>query len=107
MALRLTRQKYLFLIVRERELILKLWKQLLVRGKAHMIQVPYIVFLNINRMMNQKNSVPSGDIELTEVDMQINAEIMRRLLVFLGMQDLEAKKTIEKPQVIVKAKLSK
>ena len=30
---------------------------------------------------------------------------MRRLLVFLGMQDLEAKKTIEKPQVIVKAKL--
>jgi outer membrane protein assembly factor BamC len=53
----------------------------------------------------KKESVPSGDIELTEVDMQINAEIMRRLLVFLGMQDLEAKKTIEKPQVIVKAKL--
>ena len=52
-----------------------------------------------------KEPVPSGDIELTEVDMQINAEIMRRLLVFLGMQDLEAKKTIEKPQVIVKAKL--
>ena len=37
--------------------------------------------------------------------LQINAEIMRRLLVFLGMQDLDAKKTIEKPQVIVKAKL--
>ena len=52
-----------------------------------------------------KEPVPSGDIELTEVDMQINAEIMRRLLVFLGMQDLEAKKTIEKPQVIVKAKI--
>jgi len=52
-----------------------------------------------------KEPVPSGDIELTEVDVQINAEIMRRLLVFLGMQDLEAKKTIEKPQVIVKAKL--
>jgi len=30
---------------------------------------------------------------------------MRRLLVFLGMQDLEAKKIVEKPQVIVKAKL--
>jgi len=53
----------------------------------------------------KKEPVPSGDIELTEVDVQINAEIMRRLLVFLGMQDLEAKKTIEKPQVIVKAKL--
>ena len=52
-----------------------------------------------------KEPVPSGDIELKEVDIQINAEIMRRLLVFLGMQDLEAKKTIEKPQVIVKAKL--
>ena len=37
--------------------------------------------------------------------MQINAEIMRRLLVFLGMQDLDAKERIEKPQVIVKAKL--
>ena len=53
----------------------------------------------------KKESVPSGDIELTEVDMQINAEIMRRLLVFLGMQDLDAKERIEKPQVIVKAKL--
>ena len=53
----------------------------------------------------KKEPVPSGDIELTEVDLQINAEIMRRLLVFLGMQDLEAKKTIEKPQVILKAKL--
>ena len=52
-----------------------------------------------------KEPVPSGDIELKEVDIQINAEIMRRLLVFLGMQDLEAKKTIEKPQVILKAKL--
>ena len=52
-----------------------------------------------------KESEPSGDIELTEVDMQINAEIMRRLLVFLGMQDLDAKERIEKPQVIVKAKL--
>jgi outer membrane protein assembly factor BamC len=52
-----------------------------------------------------KEPVPSGDIELTEVDMQINAEIMRRLLVFLGMQDLDAKERIEKPQVIVKAKL--
>jgi outer membrane protein assembly factor BamC len=52
-----------------------------------------------------KEPVPSGDIELTEVDMQINAEIMRRLLVFLGMQDLDAKEKIEKPQVILKAKL--
>jgi outer membrane protein assembly factor BamC len=52
-----------------------------------------------------KEPVPSGDKELKEVDIQINAEIMRRLLVFLGMQDLEAKKTIEKPQVILKAKL--
>jgi outer membrane protein assembly factor BamC len=52
-----------------------------------------------------KEPVPSGDIELTEVDMQINAEIMRRLLVFLGMQDLDAKERIEKPQVILKAKL--
>ena len=46
-----------------------------------------------------------GDSELTEVDVEVNAEIMRRLLVFLGMQDLEAKKTIEKPQAIIKAKL--
>ena len=46
-----------------------------------------------------------GDSELTEVDVEVNAEIMRRLLVFLGMQDLDAKKTIEKPQVVVKAKL--
>ncbi|MDA9226763.1 outer membrane protein assembly factor BamC [Methylophilaceae bacterium] len=53
----------------------------------------------------KKEPVPSGDIELTEIDLQINAEIMRRLLVFLGMQDLEAKKIVEKPQVIVKAKL--
>jgi len=53
----------------------------------------------------KEEAVPSGDKELTEVDVQINAEIMRRLLVFLGMQDLEAKKTIEKPQVIVKAKI--
>jgi outer membrane protein assembly factor BamC len=53
----------------------------------------------------KKEPVPSGDIELTEIDVQINAEIMRRLLVFLGMQDLDAKKTVEKPQVIVKANL--
>ena len=53
----------------------------------------------------KEEAVPSGDKELTEVDLQINAEIMRRLLVFLGMQDLDAKKTIEKPQVIVKAKI--
>ena len=53
----------------------------------------------------KEEAVPPGDKELTEVDVQINAEIMRRLLVFLGMQDLDAKKTIEKPQVIVKAKL--
>lgn len=46
-----------------------------------------------------------GDSKLTEVDVEVNAEIMRRLLVFLGMQDLDAKKTVEKPQVIVKAKL--
>ena len=53
----------------------------------------------------KEEAVPSGDKELTEVDLQINAEIMRRLLVFLGMQDLDAKKTIEKPQFIVKAKI--
>ena len=53
----------------------------------------------------KKEPVPSGDIELTEIDLQINAEIIRRLLVFLGMQDLDAKKIVEKPQVIVKAKL--
>ena len=55
-------------------------------------------------MMIQKSLLP-GDTELTEVDVEVNAEIMRRLLVFLGMQDLDAKKTVEKPQVIVKAKL--
>ena len=49
--------------------------------------------------------VPSGDIELTEADLQINAEIMRRLLVFLGMQDLDAKKIVEKPKVITKAEM--
>ena len=30
---------------------------------------------------------------------------MRRLLVFLGLQDLDAEKRIENPQIIVKAKL--
>ena len=45
------------------------------------------------------------DSKLSEVDVEVNAEIMRRLLVFLGMQDLDAKKTVEKPQVVVKAKL--
>jgi outer membrane protein assembly factor BamC len=54
---------------------------------------------------DSKEPTLPGDSELTEVDVEVNAEIMRRLLVFLGMQDLEAKKTIEKPQVIVKAKL--
>ncbi len=43
--------------------------------------------------------------KLTEVDVEVNAEIMRRLLVFLGMQDLDAKKTVEKPQVIAKAEM--
>ena len=33
-----------------------------------------------------------GDSKLTEVDVEVNAEIMRRLLVYLGMQDLDAKK---------------
>ena len=46
-----------------------------------------------------------GDSKLTEVDVEVNAEIMRRLLVFLGMQDLDAKKTVEKPQTVIKAKL--
>ena len=54
---------------------------------------------------DSKEPTLPGDSELTEVDVEVNAEIMRRLLVFLGMQDLDAKKTIEKPQVIVKAKL--
>lgn len=48
-----------------------------------------------------------GDSKLTETDVEVNAEIMRRLLVFLGMQDLDAQKRIEKPEVIVKAKLVK
>ena len=56
-------------------------------------------------MMKKKSLSLPGDSELTEVDLEVNAEIMRRLLVFLGMQDLDAKKIIEKPQVIVKAKL--
>ncbi len=51
-----------------------------------------------------KEATLPGDTELTEVDVEVNAEIMRRLLVFLGMQDLDAKKTVEKPQVIAKAK---
>ena len=55
-------------------------------------------------MTIQKSLSLPGDTELTEVDVEVNAEIMRRLLVFLGMQDLDAKKTVEKPQVIVKAK---
>ena len=53
----------------------------------------------------KKEPTLPGDSELTEVDLEVNAEIMRRLLVFLGMQDLDAKKTIEKPEVIVKARL--
>ena len=53
----------------------------------------------------KKEPTLPGDSELTEVDVEVNAEIMRRLLVFLGMQDLEAKKRTEKPQVIIKAKL--
>ncbi|MDC0931632.1 outer membrane protein assembly factor BamC [Methylophilaceae bacterium] len=53
----------------------------------------------------KKEPTLPGDSELTEVDVEVNAEIMRRLLVFLGMQDLDAKKTIEKPEVIVKARL--
>ena len=48
-----------------------------------------------------------GDSKLTETDVEVNAEIMRRLLVFLGIQDLDAQKRIEKPEVIVKAKLVK
>ena len=60
---------------------------------------------NINQMTIQKSLPLPGDRELTEVDIEVNAEIMRRLLVFLGMQDLDAKKAVEKPQVIVKAKL--
>ena len=46
-----------------------------------------------------------GDSKLTEVDVEVNAEIMRRLLVFLGMQDLDAKKIVEKPKVITKAEM--
>jgi len=46
-----------------------------------------------------------GDSKLTETDIEVNAEIMRRLLVFLGLQDLDAKERIEKPQIIVKAEL--
>ena len=53
----------------------------------------------------KKEPTLPGDSELTEVDLEVNAEIMRRLLVFLGMQDLDATKIIEKPEVIVKARL--
>ena len=52
-----------------------------------------------------KEATFPGDTELTEVDVEVNAEIMRRLLVFLGMQDLDAKKIVEKPQVITKAEM--
>jgi len=52
-----------------------------------------------------KEATLPGDTKLTEVDVEVNAEIMRRLLVFLGMQDLDAKERIEKPQIIVKAEL--
>ena len=52
----------------------------------------------------KKPSIPS-DVKFTEADFEVNAEIMRRLLVFLGMQDLDAEKKVKKPQVIVKAKL--
>jgi len=54
----------------------------------------------------KKPSIPS-DVKLTEADYEVNAEIMRRLLVFLGMQDLDAEEKVKKPQVIVKAKLIK
>ena len=53
----------------------------------------------------KKEPTLPGDSELTEVDLEVNAEIMRRLLLFLGMQDLDATKIIEKPEVIVKARL--
>lgn len=52
-----------------------------------------------------KEATLPGDTKLTEVDVEVNAEIMRRLLVFLGMQDLDAKKTVEKPLVISKAEM--
>ena len=52
----------------------------------------------------KKPALP-GDSQLTETDVEVNAEIMRRLLVFLGLQDLDAEKRIENPQIIVKAKL--
>ena len=52
-----------------------------------------------------KEATLPGDTELTEVDVEVNAEIMRRLLVFLGMQDLDAKKIVEKPKVITKAEM--
>ena len=54
----------------------------------------------------KKPALP-GDSELTETDIEVNAEIMRRLLVFLGLQNLDAEKRIEKPQIIVKAQLVK
>ena len=47
----------------------------------------------------KKEPTLPGDSELTEVDLEVNAEIMRRLLVFLGMQDLDAKKF--SPQLIM------
>ena len=56
-------------------------------------------------MMSQKRQpVPSGDTELTEVDVEVNAEIMRRLLVFLGMQDLDAKKKLKSLKLLLKQK---
>ena len=54
---------------------------------------------------DQKKQALPGDSQLTETDVEVNAEIMRRLLIFLGLQDLDAEKRIENPQIIVKAKL--
>ena len=51
-----------------------------------------------------KEATFPGDTELTEVDVEVNAEIMRRLLVFLGMQDLDAKKKLKSLKLLLKQK---
>ncbi len=42
-----------------------------------------------------------------QLDFEINAEVLRRLMVYLGMTDFNAEKRIKNPQVIVRAELEK
>jgi len=52
----------------------------------------------------QGTTIPmSGEVRAQEIE--INAEVFRRLMIYLGLADRDAKEKIENPNVIVKAEL--